>query len=283
MKYKIVFLILISFVLLISGCTSQSSAVQIIATTRPVFEFTNAICEGTTLSVAPLITESVSCLHDYSLSVNQVRSAEAAELIICSGAGLEDFMDDILSNKPSIDSSIGITLLQSEDDEGEYDPHIWLSPYNAVIMVQNIRDGLSNVYPSYGDIFYKNAATLISRLNELQENSEQILSPLKTREIITFHDGFSYFADSFQLRILETVEEESGSEASAQDLVHLICLVQNHNLPAVFTEKNGSPSAASIISAETGAKVYALDMGMSGPDYFDSMYQNIYSIKEALG
>ena len=59
--------------------------------------------------------------------------------------------------------------------------------------------------------------------------------------------------------------------------------VEHHGLPAVFTEVNGSPSAAEVIARETGAKVFPLDMAMSGDDYFTSMYYNIDTLKEALG
>ena len=100
--------------------------------------------------------------------------------------------------------------------------------------------------------------------------------------MITFHDGFGYFADAFDLHILEAIEEESGSEASAQELKEMITLVRDHQLPAVFTEVNGSASAADIIASETGTKVYSLDMAMAGNDYFDAMYRNIDTIREAM-
>ena len=79
------------------------------------------------------------------------------------------------------------------------------------------------------------------------------------------------------------MEEESGSEASAKELIQLITLTREHNLPAIFTEQNGSTSAADILSRETGAKEYILDMAMAGDSYFDAMYRNIDTIKEALG
>ena len=78
------------------------------------------------------------------------------------------------------------------------------------------------------------------------------------------------------------MEEESGSEASAKELIELIGLVQEHSLPAIFTEKNGSVSAAAILSGETGVSVYQLDMAMAGEDYFEAMYRNIDTLKEAL-
>ena len=53
--------------------------------------------------------------------------------------------------------------------------------------------------------------------------------------------------------------------------------------PYIFTERNGSTSAAGVISRETGVTVYSLDMAMAGDSYFDAMYRNIDTIKEALG
>jgi ABC-type Zn uptake system ZnuABC Zn-binding protein ZnuA len=60
-------------------------------------------------------------------------------------------------------------------------------------------------------------------------------------------------------------------------------LVDQYNLPAVFTEVNGSVSAADVICAETGTTAYALSMVMADSNYFDDMYHNIDTVKEALG
>ena len=119
--------------------------------------------------------------------------------------------------------------------------------------------------------------------DRLQEYGSSILADLQCRDLITFHDGFSYFAEAFDLSILEAVEEESGSETSARELIDLIEDIREHTLPAVFTEVSGSTSAAGVIARETGCSVYALDMAMSGDSYFEAMYHNIDTIKEALG
>ena len=289
---KKIFLLLLPL-LLLWGCTPKPSA-DIAATTLPVYDFTSALCQGTPLTVTRLVTEEVSCLHNYSLNVRQVQAAEAADVIVQSGAGLEEFLHDVLENKSVIDASEGIDLLCAEEDEDhhehhaheghshEEDPHIWLSPENAAVMAENICRGLCQHYPQYQGVFQSNLPGLLEQLASLQAYGEQELADLSCREMIPFHDGFSYFARSFGLTIVEAVEEESGSEASARELIHLIELVREHNLPAIFIEKNGSSSAASILSRETGAKVYTLDMAMSGSSYFDAMYHNIDTIKEAL-
>ena len=283
-------------ILSLAGCAAPKENSPVAATTLPVWEFSSRLCDGTPVTVTRLVTEQVSCLHDYSLNVRQVKAAEAAEAIVISGAGLEDFLDDLLLNASVIDASSGIPLLCSEEEHEhqdedrheeshhhEQDPHIWLSPVNAAIMARNICNGLSARYPAYRQAFEANLETLLLDLDTLQKYGEVTLSDLKCRNLITFHDGFSYFADAFGLTIVKAVEEESGSEASARELIELIETVRAQALPAVFTEISGSTSAAGVIARETGCCLYALDMAMSGDSYFDAMYHNIDTIKEALG
>ena len=287
---KRILTLLLLICLLLTGCQSKSSA-NIAATTLPVYEFTARLCEDTGLTVTRLVTESVSCLHDYSLNVGQVKAVESADYIVISGAGLEEFMEDLLADKSVIDASQDIEILECEhthDGDSEHghhhetDSHIWLAPENAIRMAENICAGLSHAYPNHADVFSANLEVLIGDLRALQSYGETQLTHLSTREMITFHDGFTYFAQAFGLHILEAVEEESGSEASAMELKHLIGIVGEHNLPAVFTEVNGSCSAAEVIARETGARIYALDMAMGGDSYFDAMYHNIDTIKEAM-
>jgi len=284
---KTAILLLLILILFAAGCSSQQNASDIAATTLPVYEFTALLCQNTDLTVGRLITESVSCLHDYSLQVSQMRMIEAAEVLVISGSGLEDFLEDtILSANTVIDASVGVYAHHGEhhgDHHHEEDPHIWLSPENAKIMATNICNGLSVKYPQHKEIFTQNLTSLLSRLDALQTYGQQELSHLTCRDLITFHDGFAYFAESFDLTILKAIEEESGSEASAKELKELILLVQQHNLPAVFTERNGSTSASGVVSAETGTDIFALDMAMAGDSYFDAMYHNIDTVKEALG
>ena len=276
----------------LSGCARTAPPAQVAATTLPVYDFTSRICADTPVTVTRLVTEQVSCLHDYSLNVRQVRAAEAAQVIVISGAGLEDFLGDLLEGENLVDASADIALICPEEghdhdheEDGhhhEQDPHIWLSPANARQMARNIFDGLSQRYPEYADTMEENLTGLLADLDALESYGREQLEYLSSRELITFHDGFSYFSQAFDLTILEAIEEESGSEASAKELIHLITLTQEHSLKAVFTEKTGSVSAAGILSRETGCPVYSLDMAMSGDSYFEAMYHNIDTIKEAL-
>ena len=293
MKRILIFLILLG---LLYGCAPHGESAQIAATTLPIYEFTVRLCQGTGISVTRLINENVSCLHDYSLQVKQMRILEQAELVVINGGGLEDFMEDVIHSTSNVlDASAGMELIYPEielDHEHHHahdghhhdvDPHLWLSPVRATEMTEAIYQGLCNMYPEYQQKFSDNLTSLQADLLALQTYAEESLSSVRSRELLTFHDGFAYLAESFGLTVLEAVEEESGSEAPASELIRLIRMVETHQLPAIFTETNGSTAAAEIISAETGAKVFSLDMIMAGDSYFDAMYRNIDTLKEALG
>lgn len=288
MKRRLLFIIL--FAIVLSGCNQQPER-QITATTLPVWEFTHSLCDGTDITVSRLVTENVSCLHDYTVQVSQMRAVESAQTVICSGAGLEVFLEDVLAhNSCVIDASEGIALRCGHDHSHEHDshsheqdPHIWLSPNNAKQMCKTICAKLTALYPQHAQQFEQNLAALLQQLDDLQNYGETTLAELSCQNLVTFHDGFAYFAESFDLHILRAVEEESGSETSAKELTELISLIKDNNLPAIFTEINSSAAAAKIIAAETGVSVHALDMGISGNSYFEAMYHNIDTIKEALG
>ena len=275
MRIRLLALIL-ALLLVLPGCAARSAVGGVAATTAPVAAFAEALLSGTDIAVTRLITDSVSCLHDYSLSVRQMEAAAQCDVLAISGAGLEDFMDDVIAQAPQvIDCAADVALLGD-------DPHIWLDPSRAAAMADNLAAGLSDVYPDQAGAIADNLSDLTQKLTDLRAAGEAALADLSTRELITFHDGFAYLADAFDLTILAAIEEEAGAEASAADLTEIIALVQAHQLPAVFTEANGSDAAASVIEAETGVPHFALDLGFGDRDYFEAMDYNFTTLKEAL-
>lgn len=274
--------------LAISGCSKTPTGNFVTATTLPVYEIASALCDGTDITVQRLVSENVSCLHDYTLQVSQMQMIESASAIIVTGAGFENFLDDVISaEKTVIDASQNIHYLSidthnAHEHEHATDPHIWLAPENAMVMTDNILNGLIALFPQHANIMQKNYEVWSNQLHELAAFAQAELVDLQSKQIITFHDGFVYLANGYGLEIIHSMEEESGSEASAAELIEIIKLVQDNNISAIFTEKNGSDAAAKIISAETGAKIHQLDMAISGDSYIDAMYENIRTLKEAL-
>lgn len=268
---------LVLVMLLLAGCAPKEetkSGPIVAATTAPVARFTEAIAAGTDLQVECVVTEAVSCLHDYTLSVQQMALLEQADTVIISGMGLEHFMEDILP-EDAIDASGGVA------EPIENDPHYWLDPVRAGEMALHICAELSARYPQFAETFGENNAKLQDRFLYLQVYAQEQLAGISAPGLVTFHDGFGYFADFVDVPILAAMEVEAGSEPAAKDLMDMIDLVKNSGLPAVFTEVNGSRSAADIIHRETGCNVFDLDMAMSN-DYFIAMEHNIEAIREAF-
>ena len=299
---------LLLFVLLTGcGATQQtaSEGLQITTTTYPLYLFTNEVVQGVDgVSVTPMINQSVSCVHDYTLSIRDMKVLDQADLILLSGAGLEETMEDALAaaNTPMIDCSQGIDLLttchhhdhdhdghEDHDHEGEEpDPHIWLDPMRACQMIGNIAEGLSQTDPAHSETYHANAEAAVQAITEVYDELLPQLENLSCRDIITFHDGFSYFAEAFDLTILRAIEEESGSEASAKEVAEIMEEVKEHHLAAVFTEVNGATATAEMICRECGTAMYPLSMLMSGPAdgygvarYLSVMTDNVETIREA--
>ena len=300
---------LLSVLLLLPGCTqapsgsSQEEGLTVLATTYPVYLFARTVAQGVEgVTVERLNTGSVSCLHDYTLSVDDMKKIEGADVIAMNGAGLEDFMDDALaaSSAAVIDCSQGVALLENADhiheegdgghDHGHWDPHYWMDPENMEQMVYNIRDGLSQADPEHAGEYEENAAeqagllhtwddALQDMIQEAEENAGVEISGL-----ITFHDGFRYFAEAFDLPLLASIEEEEGSEASAKEINEIAGLVKEYSLPVIFTEVNGSDATAQAIARETGCAVAQLSMCMDGPeegtlsDYYTVLADNVTAV-----
>lgn len=274
----------------------------IVATTYPIYLFANGLTEGVEgVKVERLDTSSTGCLHDYNLTVNDMKKLERADVIALNGAGLEEFMEDALhtSGAQIIDCSEGVELLENRShhhdehdhshdghDHGHYDPHYWMDVGNARRMVENLRGALADLLPEQAGHFDERAAGLDTLLHTTDLFLREDMLRGREEEIaglITFHDGFQYFAHAYGLPLLESIEEEAGSEASAREIVEITALVKEHDIPVVFTEVNGSDATANAIARETGCAVAQLSMLMAPrdgdiKDYVNGMIGNMDAV-----
>jgi len=291
MKNRLLAAVLPALLLLsAAGCGSSATppaeedTLHILATTYPVYLFTCAVTEGVDgIAVERLNTGETSCLHDYTLSVSDMKKLDGADVIVMNGVGLEEFMEDALATSDAvvIDCSEGVELLENlshhheEDDHGgheghdhgHFDPHYWMDPRNAQVMVENLRAGLTELVPVYSEYFAQEASgtTAVLHYTDLALREDMLGSGGENiAGLITFHDGFQYFAHAYGLPLLEAIEEEAGSEASAKEIVEITQLVNEHHIPVIFTEVNGSDATAKAIARETGCAVAQLSMIMDG-------------------
>ena len=315
MKRSIPLALLAALLLSLPSCgagTAEEPRLTVVCTTFPIYLFASSLTEGVEgVAVERLDTGSTSCLHDYTLSMADMKKLERADIIAVNGAGLEEFLEDALaaSDAKVIDCSQGVVLLESlshrhdedEEDEhghdhGHWDPHYWMDPSRAAVMLENLAEGLSLWDSGCAGAYRANlerARPEIEALLPLAAGNlylypdGAVMSWVSPHRLITFHDGFQYFTEVYGFELLAAIEEEAGSEASAHEIVEITGLVNRYDIPAIFTEVNGSAATANSISRETGCQVRALNMIMDGEEagvegYVRAMEENLRTIWEAF-
>ena len=244
--------------------------------------------------------QNTGCLHDFQLRTEDMKNIEDSNALIINGAGMESFLDKILEeipNKPIIDSSLGVDLLEGEGhhhDEDEHDhdddsvnPHIWVSVSNYIKQVRNISEGIIALDPENRERYQSNTERYINKLSELSKEMHEGLYDISKRDIITLHESFDYFADEFGLNIEAVINHEPNTEPSSKEIRESIEVIneKGNDIP-LFVEPQYPSTSAEIISRETGAKVYMIDSCVTGniskDAYIEAMRKNLSVLKEAL-
>lgn len=304
--HKIILTLLMLCFLLI-GCndtkntTTEDSKFTIVTSFYPIYISTLNIVDGIDdVKLVNLTQSQTGCLHDYNLVPQDLKTLEKADVLIINGAGMESFIDKIItdSNVNIIDSSKDIPLLSSHEHdstdsahnhEEEYNPHLWVSISNVITQVQNIANELSVIDSKNSSKYQANATAYIEKLQLLKDEMHEKISPLPNKDIITFHEAFPYFAEEFSLNIVDTIEMEPGVEPSPSQLEEVIKVIKEKNIKSLFAEPQYSSKSTNTIAKETGAKIYILDPIVTGDsvpsakdDYLNKMKENLKVLEEAL-
>ena len=252
---------------------NKAKTIKIVASFYPVYIMAKNVTKDVPgVSVQNLTPPLTGCLHDYTVTPNDMRKLADAEVFVANGAGMESFLDKVIAQNPNlkiIQLSEGIPLIKGEGNNGD-NPHVWVSISNAIIQVKNLAHNLEGFDPGHKELYARNADAYITKLEALKNKMHTALASYKGRQIITFHEAFSYFAQEFGLRIVAVIEREPGSEPSAKELADTITLVKKNGIAALFSEPQYPVAAAQAIAKETGAKIYVLDPAVTGPDDYDA-------------
>ncbi len=293
-KYRIPTFILLIFFMVCSfvsvgNAASEAKDIKIVASFYPMYIMAKNVAKDVPgVSVQNLTPPLTGCLHDYTVTTNDMKKLADAQVFVANGAGMESFLDKIIAQHPTIKIiklSERIPLIKGEGNEGD-NPHLWVSISNAIIQVKNLGKAMEEFDSLHKELYTKNTADYVAKLETLRQKMHSELAPYKGRSIITFHEAFPYFAQEFDLKIAAVVEREPGSEPSAKELADTIELVKKNGIPALFSEPQYPDAAAGTIAKETGAKVYVLDPAVTGPDdygsYINIMENNLKVLKQAF-
>jgi len=168
---------------------------------------------------------------------------------------------------------------------GEYDPHYWLDPNNATLLANAIAEELSEINPKEREYYMAQSAAFAKEINEKNIVWEKKLESLSSRDILTFHDGWQYFARHFNLHIVGTFEPFPGKSPSPKAFAQLHNVVKTHNIQSVFIEPQLAQSAVESFAKDAGLTVFILDpLGgeLSKKTYSELIDYNVQQIYNAL-
>ena len=207
------------------------------------------------------ITKPGAEIHEYEPTPKDIVKAQSADLILWNGLNLERWFERFFQNikdKPAIVVTEGITPLSIY--EGPYkdapNPHAWMSPSNALIYVENIKNALVKYDPQNADTYQKNAAAYAEKIKQLDKPLREKLSqiPSDQRWLVTSEGAFSYLAKDYDLKEGYLWPINAEQQGTPQQVRKLIDLVKKNHIPVVFSESTVSAKPAQQVAKESGAK-----------------------------
>lgn len=305
-KFLTLILVLVLTLSVCSSCASsqiQNDNILLVTSFYPVYIFTLNVVDGIDeINVSCMAEQNTGCLHDYQILSRDAKLIADADVFIINGAGMETFLEDVYmsnENLKVIDSSKGVKLIENCDEHHDehfqeihhehnhsVNSHIWMSPENAKIQVENIADTLASYYPQYKSEIEENKKDYINRLIELSDELNEKSNALKNENIITFHESYDYLASEYGFNVIATIESHEGSEPSAKGLAELVGIIEEYDVNVLFTEPDYKGASATILSSETGALICTLNPVIKGEvsltAYEDIMRENMNIILKAV-
>lgn len=253
---------------------------RIVVTILPQAEFVEKV-GGEEVEITVMVPEGHSP-HTYEPSPGQMKELSKADIYVKVGSGVEfervwmERFIDLNGDMAIVDCSQGIELEPMTTNAtnhseisatGKLDPHIWMSPRNAMVMVENIARGLMEIDPSNNDYYQGNLEEYTTALEEIDMSIKNGLTDVENRIFMVYHPAFGYFAREYNLTML-TIEDE-GKEPTPAGLAHIIEQAKKYDIRVVFASPQFNPDSVEVIADEIDGKVIFVDP--LAKDYCDNL------------
>jgi zinc transport system substrate-binding protein len=290
---KFVLLMVLALLVASWGGAAQPK-LKVVASFYIPYEFTKNV-GGERVEVKNLVPAGAEP-HDFEPSPADIRAIEEAHVFVYNGAGMESWVERVLSVVKNRDRLVviemtqGLPLRKAEDEEEfEFDPHAWTDPILVKEMVKNIRDGLIAADSAGSSVYTDNAKAFQANLDALDAQVREGLKACRLRDFIISHRFMDYFAARYNL----TAHALSGlepSEPTPQRLAELIRLGREKGIKYIFAERSDALKALEVLARELGAQILTLNTGHSltaeeeraGKNYLTLMSENLKNLRIGL-
>ncbi|MFC1915259.1 metal ABC transporter solute-binding protein, Zn/Mn family [Chloroflexota bacterium] len=266
--FATVLVLVLVMILAVSGISCErreeaSDKIGVVVTILPQVEFVQSV-GGDRVDITVMVPPGAN-IHSYEPTPSQMTALSRAEMYVKVGSGIEfelvwaDKLIAVNKDMLVVDCSKGIEIQEMVvEHEGEYehgaiDPHIWMAPLNAQIMVSNICAGLVQIDPDNDTYYEQNRDAYLQKLARLDRDIREGLSGVTNRSFMVYHPAFGYFAREYNLTMIAI--EEEGKEPTAAGLAHLIAQAKEHEIKVIFAEPQFNPQSAEVIAEAIGGRV----------------------------
>jgi zinc/manganese transport system substrate-binding protein len=282
-----------------SGCgdgDSEASGAEltVVATTTHVADLVQNV-GGRRVEVHGILDTNADP-HDYEPRPSDVGAIGDAPVVFKSGGDIDGWLDELIENAggdPRVLSLIGSIHTIAGKEEDGVDPHWWENPRNAIRAVAVIRDALIEADPSGKEVYSRNAASYLRRLEALDREIADCMRrvPVDKRKLVTTHDALGYFAERYDVEVVGALLPSLSTQAqpSARDIDELVDQIREEDVEAIFPETALNERLESAVSREAGAQVggqlWADALGPEGSGaetYLDAMRRNADTMAEGM-
>ena len=300
---------LLATTFLITSTNLSHADIKVVASIKPIHSLVSAVAQG--IVEPTLLVKGAGSPHTYSLKPSQAKELQQADIVFWMGHDLEAFLENSIDNIAT--NSIVVPLMESKelaklnfreggafedhghddhdkhddhDDHGA-DPHVWLDPINAIVLVEEIKKALISADPKNKPTYEANAKSTIYNLNELIEEIDAELKPVKGRGYIVFHDAYQYFENRFGVSAVGSITVSPEVLPGAERIRELQNKVKELDATCVFSEPQFKPKLVTTVTENTKAGTGVLDpLGASindGPQLYFTLIRNMASsLKKCL-
>ncbi len=258
------------------ACAPAKSQKTIVTTNFPAYDFVRAIVGKQSGYTIKLLIKPGTDTHSYEPTPKDIVAIENADLSFYVGGDSDEWVENILNDVDRKKTKVvkmmdlinhkyeeeSVEGMQEEhgheeEEEPEYDEHVWTSPVNAMQIVKNLAVKIENMDPAHKTLYQKNSENYIKKIREIHNEFKNVVAHAKRKELI-FGDRFPllYFVKTYGLTYSAAFAGcAEETEPSAATMTYLINKVRKDHIHYVLKIELSAGKVAQTIASETGAKV----------------------------
>lgn len=253
-------------------------APQVVASVLPVHSLVSAVMKG--VGEPALLIKGAVSPHGFALRPSEARALGRADLIVWVGPALERSLVRALASESFAGRQLALLEVPAlavlpirdehehdhghkhehkHEDHADHDPHAWLDPDNAVVMVSAIEKALVATDPANAMRYKENAAVVRQSLGALKLELQQALEPLRGQRPGVFHDVLQYFERANGLGESLVINHDPDQPARLAQMGRVSQELKSGQIQCLFAEPQFDGRLVAILVERYGLRQGVLD------------------------